>query len=180
MSRVLAVLLVSSAAAAPLAGQAAPAAAPASASVTAVRSMWEMMTNYVTRSAEMMPEEKYSYRPTADVRTFGEIIGHVAGAQNMICAVALGETPPAEDAVEKSAKTKAALVEALKTSTAYCGKAFSQTDADSRTPATLFGRDVTRFHALTLNAMHNSEHYGNLVTYLRMNAMVPPSSQGGM
>ena len=180
MSRVLAVLLLTSAAAAPLAAQAAPAAAPPNASVTAVRSMWEMMTDYVTRSAEMMPEDKYAYRPTPDVRSFGEVIGHVAGAQTMICAVALGETPPAEDAVEKAAMTKAALVEALRASTAYCGKAFSQTDADSRTPAKLFGQDVTRFHALVLNAMHNGEHYGNLVTYLRINGMVPPSSQGGM
>jgi len=181
MSRVLSVLLLASAAGSPLAAQAAQSAAtPANASVTAVRDIWQMMTNYVTRSAEMMPEEKYSYRPTPDVRTFGELIGHVAGAQHMICAIALGEQPPAEDAVEKSAKTKAALIEALKASTAFCDKAFSQSDADARTTANLFGRDVTRFHALVLNATHNGEHYGNLVTYLRINGMVPPSSQGGM
>jgi uncharacterized damage-inducible protein DinB len=128
----------------------------------------------------MMPEDKYAYRPTPEVRTFGELIGHVAGAQHMICAVALGEQPPAEDAVEKAAKTKAALLEAMRSSTTYCAKAFAQSDADARAPANLFGRDVTRFHALVLNATHNGEHYGNLVTYLRINGMVPPSSQGGM
>jgi uncharacterized damage-inducible protein DinB len=181
MSRVLSVLLVLSAAGSPLAAQASQAAAaPADASVAAVRTIWQMITNYVTRSAEMMPEEKYSYRPTPDVRTFGELIGHVAGAQHMICAIALGEKPPAEDAVEKTATTKAALLEAMRSSTAHCDKAFSQSDADARTPANLFGRDVTRFHALVLNATHNGEHYGNLVTYLRINGMVPPSSQGGM
>lgn len=181
MSRVLSVLLVISAAGSPLAAQTSQAAAsPADASVAAVRTIWQMMTNYVTRSAEMMPEEKYSYRPTPDVRTFGELIGHVAGAQHMICAIALGEKPPAEDAVENTATTKAALIEAMRSSTAYCAKAFSQSDADARTPANLFGRDVTRFHALVLNATHNGEHYGNLVTYLRINGMVPPSSQGGM
>jgi uncharacterized damage-inducible protein DinB len=150
------------------------------ASVTAVRSMWEMMANYAVRSAEMMPDDKYSYRPTPEVRTFGEIIGHLAGAQDMICAVALGEQPPAEDAVEQAATTKAALIAALKASNEHCGRAYGQTDADTRAAVQLFGRDATRFHALVLNATHTGEHYGNLVTYLRINGMVPPSSQGGM
>ncbi len=181
MSRVVPALILLAAASAPLAAQA-PAAHAASpdASVKAIKSTWEMMTNWVTQSAEMMPEDKYSYRPTPDVRTFGEIIGHVAGAQNMICAIAMGEKPAAEDAVEKSTKTKAGLVEALKASTKYCGKAYEQNDMASRMPAELFGQKVTRMHALNLNAAHNAEHYGNLVTYLRINGMVPPSSAGGM
>ena len=180
MSRVVSVLILASAAAAPLAAQAAPSAAPANPSVAAARAVWEIMTNYVTKSAEMMPEDKYAYRPTPDVRTFGELIGHVAGAQNMICAVALGEQPPAEDAVEKAAKTKASLLEALRASTTYCATAFAQSDAATQAPADLFGQKITRFYALVLNTTHNGEHYGNLVTYLRMNGMVPPSSQGGM
>jgi uncharacterized damage-inducible protein DinB len=177
MSRVFSAFILLSAAAAPLGAQ---MAGSGNGSVTAVRSSWEMMTNYVLRSAEMMPEDKYSYRPTPEVRTFGELIGHVAGAQQMICAVALGEQPPAEDAVEKAATTKADLIAALKKSTEYCNRAFAQSDADAQAPAKLFGRDVTRMHALALNATHNGEHYGNLVTYLRINGMVPPSSQGGM
>jgi uncharacterized damage-inducible protein DinB len=180
MSRVLAALVLTSAAVTPLGAQAGQGAGSGNASVTAVRTMWEMMTGYIARSAEMMPEDKYSYRPTPEVRSFGELIGHVAGAQHMICAVALGEQPPAEDAVEQTAKTKAALIEALKKSTEYCNRAFAQSDADTRAPANLFGRDVTRMHALVLNATHNGEHYGNIVTYLRLNGMVPPSSQGGM
>ncbi|HET7039438.1 MAG TPA: DinB family protein [Gemmatimonadales bacterium] len=139
-----------------------------------------MVTNYVTQAAQDMPEDKYAYRPTPEVRSFGELIGHVAGAQNMICAAALGEPQPAEDAVEKAAKTKEALIQALRQSTEYCNRAFSQADAATRAPTTLFGRETTRFHALVLNATHNGEHYGNLVTYLRINGIVPPSSRQGM
>lgn len=173
MSRVFAALAVVSAAA-PLAAQ--PAANAAGAKV---QWMSEAMANNILKSAEQMPEEKYSYRPTPEVRTFGEIVGHVAGAQNMICAVALGEQPPAEDAVEKSATTKAALIEALKASIAYCARAYAQSDAATQQPVEMFGMKTTRFGALVLNATHNGEHYGNLVTYLRINGMVPPSSQGG-
>lgn len=150
------------------------------ASVTAVRMFWDMMTGYVTQSAQDMPEEKYDYRPTSEVRSFGELIGHVAGAQNMICAVAMGEKPKAEDDIEKSVKGKAKLIEALKASTAYCARAYEQTDAATRAGVELFGQKMTRFHALTLNAVHNGEHYGNIVTYLRINGMVPPSSRQGM
>jgi uncharacterized damage-inducible protein DinB len=176
MSRVLAVIAVLSIAVVPLSAQ----AGPANPSVSTVQWMSEAMANNILKSAEQMPEEKYSYRPTPEVRSFGEIVGHVAGAQNMICAIALGEDPPAEDAVEKSVTTKAGLVEALKASIAYCGKAFAQSDAASQQPVEMFGMKTTRLGALVLNATHNGEHYGNLVTYLRINGMVPPSSQGGM
>jgi uncharacterized damage-inducible protein DinB len=176
MRRVFPAIALLSLSAVPLAGQ----AAADNASVMATRAMWEMVTNYITQAAQDMPEDKYAYRPTPEVRSFGELIGHVAGAQNLICAVALGEQPRAEDEVEKTVKDKAGLIQALRQSTEYCGRAYQQADAPTRAPAKLFGMDVTRFHALVLNATHNGEHYGNIVTYLRINGMVPPSSRGGM
>jgi uncharacterized damage-inducible protein DinB len=181
MRRVFPAFAVLSLAVSPLAAQAPQAAAASdNASVAAVRQMWQMVTTYVTQAAQDMPEDKYAYRPTPEVRSFGELIGHVAGAQHMICAAALGEPQPAEDAIEKAAKTKDALIQALRQSTEYCGRAFAQTDAATRAPVKLFGMDMTRFHALVLNATHNGEHYGNIVTYLRINGIVPPSSRGGM
>jgi uncharacterized damage-inducible protein DinB len=181
MRRAVPALILLSVGTSPLAGQAAQSAPAANnASVAATRQLWEMMTNYVTQAAKDMPEDKYGYRPTAEVRSFGEIIGHVAGAQNMICAAALGDAPRAEDEVEKSVKDKAGLIRALEQSTEYCGRAYQQNDAATRAAIKLFGMDMTRFHALVLNATHNGEHYGNLVTYLRINGMVPPSSRGGM
>ena len=179
MLRVVPAAILLSVVVTPLAAQ---GTAPMSenASVAAVRTFWDMMTGYVTQSAQDMPEDKYGYRPTPEVRSFGELIGHVAGAQNMICAVALGEQPKGEDDIGKSVTGKAQLIEALKASTAYCARAYDQADAATRAEVELFGRKMTRFHALTLNAVHNGEHYGNIVTYLRINGMVPPSSRGGM
>jgi uncharacterized damage-inducible protein DinB len=176
MSRAFLAVALLSTAVVPVGAQ--QAAAPTS--LSAVQRWSEAMAGNILKSAEQMPEEKFSYRPTAEVRSFGEIVGHTAGAQNMICAVALGEQPPAEDAVEKSATTKAGLIEALKASIAYCGRAYAMSDADSQQPVQMFGQETTRFGALVLNAVHNGEHYGNLVTYLRINGMVPPSSQRGM
>jgi uncharacterized damage-inducible protein DinB len=141
------------------------------------KQLWMQMTQNVERAAEQMPEADYAYRPVETVRTFGQLIGHVAGAQNMMCAIALGEPPASEDAVEKSATTKAALIAALKESTAKCEKAYAQSDADAAAAATLFGMKTNRLFALGMNAVHNGEHYGNIVTYMRMKGMVPPSSQ---
>lgn len=176
MSRLAQALLLLLVAAAPLCAQ----AAAGNAAVMAVRSQWQYSANYVLQSAKDMPEDKYAYRPTKEVRSFGEIVGHVAGAQNLICATALGDPVPAEDAVEKAATSKAALVEAMEASIAYCGKAYAMSDADAGAPAEIFGMKTTRLGVLVLNATHDAEHYGNLVTYLRINGIVPPSSRGGM
>lgn len=144
--------------------------------VGAAKGMWQAMTNYITAAAEQMPEKDYAFRPTHDVRTFGQLIGHVAGAQAMICAAALGEKGGGED-FEKTATTKAALIAALRTTTQYCQRAYAQTDASVAGSTTLFGGQMIRLNALVLNAAHNAEHYGNLVTYLRIRGMTPPSSQ---
>ncbi|MEO5511525.1 MAG: DinB family protein [Longimicrobiales bacterium] len=163
-------------AATPVMAQQAPHADP-NPGVTAAREVWTQAHNYVTKSAEQMPEEKFSFRPVDSVRTFGELVGHVAGAEMMFCAAALGEKVPGEDAVEKTAKTKADLVAALKKSADYCARAYALTDAGASSPLTIFGMKMSGLGVLTLNAAHDYEHYGNIVTYLRINGMVPPSSQ---
>jgi uncharacterized damage-inducible protein DinB len=148
-----------------------------SAAVNTSRMLWEQLTGYITAAAEELPEAKYSYRPTAEVRSFGELIGHVAGAQYLICAAAMGEPARAEDEIEKTRTTKADLVAALKAATEYCARAYQQTDKAAQQATKLFGQEHTRLYALTLNATHNGEHYGNIVTYLRINGVVPPSSR---
>ncbi|MEO6525288.1 MAG: DinB family protein [Gemmatimonadaceae bacterium] len=160
-------------------GAQAPAKKAAPASVMSdVRQLWTQSTEYLARSAAAVPDSLYSFRPTAAVRTFGQLIGHVAGTQNLLCAVSLGEkTLPAEDEIEKSATTKAALVQALAASNAKCTRAYAQVDAAVGGIVDVFGRPGTRRSALMLNATHNFEHYGNVITYMRMNGMVPPSSQ---
>ena len=172
------VLIVVLAVAAPLAvgAQQAPAPSP-DATVAAMRANWQQVAGFIAQSAEDFSEADYAYKPVATVRSVGELIGHVAGAQFMMCAAALGEPVPAEDAVEKAAKTKAALIKALKESTDYCARAYAQSAAATAATTQLFGGSVSRAHALTLNAVHDGEHYGNLITYMRMKGMVPPSSR---
>lgn len=160
----------------PAAAQQTVSANPALAVGTA-KGLWEQMTNYITKAAEQVSEGDYAFRPTHDVRTFGQLIGHVAGAQNLICAAALGEKAGNEDDIEKSTTTKAALIAALRASSKNCERAYAQSDAASAGTTTMFGGQSTRLRALMLNATHNAEHYGNIVTYMRIRGMVPPSSQ---
>jgi len=150
---------------------------PAATGLAALRANWQQVTDYVNATAADFPEADYAYKPVATVRTVGQLIGHVAGSQYMMCAAALGEPAREEDAVEKTATTKAALVKALKESTDYCARAYAQTPAAVAAQVQLFGQSMPRANALALNAVHNGEHYGNLVTYMRMKGMVPPSSK---
>ena len=157
--------------------QAQQPAASSDLAVRTVREQWQAMTNYVTRAAADVPDSLYAYKPVATVRSFGQLIGHVAGAQYMICAAALGDPPRGEDEIEKTKTTKTELVAALRASTEYCGRAYAQTDAAAQQRTQLFGQERSRLAALGINATHNAEHYGNLVTYMRMNGLVPPSSR---
>jgi uncharacterized damage-inducible protein DinB len=163
-----------------LCAAAAPAVAQGAATnpnVENARLLWEAPRNYITAAAADAPESMYSYRPTPDVRTFGQLIGHIAGSQNLYCAIALGEKPPEEDAVEKTATTKAALVAALKQSNDYCTRAYKLTDAATAGTIDLYGQKRSKVFVLLENASHDNEHYGNIVTYMRMNKLVPPSSK---
>ena len=151
--------------------------ADANVSIAALRSNWLQAVGNITKAAEELSEADYAYRPVATVRTFGEIVGHVAGSQNLMCAAALGDKQPAEDAVEKVAKSKVAILKALHESVEYCTKAYAITGATAGMSTQLFGETSTRVGALALNAVHDGEHYGNIVTYMRMKGMVPPSSR---
>ena len=85
--------------------------------------------NYVVKSAEKMPEENYSFKPTPEVRSFGQILGHVADAEYFFCSTAKGESKQTD--IEKTKTSKADLVAAIKESFAYCDGVFdSATDAD--------------------------------------------------
>jgi uncharacterized damage-inducible protein DinB len=150
-----------------------------SSSMGAARNVWKPAHDYVLKSAQQMPEDKYGFKPTPAVRSFGELLGHVAGSEFMFCAAALGEAPRAENAVEKLKHTKAELIAALQESAAYCERAYTQADAAGAKKIKMFGDDSSVLEVLVLNAAHDYEHYGNIVTYLRINGMVPPSSQPG-
>jgi uncharacterized damage-inducible protein DinB len=128
-------------------------------------------------SAEKMPEENYNFKPTDSVRSYGQIVGHVADAQYNFCALALGEKNPGLK-IEQSKTSKADLVAALKDSVAYCDKAYDgMTDAAGSQMVPLFGTNMPKSGVLNINNMHDMEHYGNLVTYMRLKNVVPPTSE---
>ncbi len=163
---------------APALAQAGAAPAPTTA-VGTVGSVFLQGAAYVLAAAEQMPEADYGFKPTPEVRSFGQIIGHVVNAQFAFCSSVLGEASPATGNYEQVAE-KAALIQAMRASTELCERAYAQTDdAEAMQAAQIFGQERSRLTWLTINAAHGFEHYGNLVTYLRIKGMVPPSSQGG-
>jgi len=138
---------------------------------------YERTKGILLRAAEKMPEENYSFKPADTVRTYGQIIGHLADAQYLFCSTASGEKNP-DLKIEKTKTSKADLVAALKEGFAYCDKAYdSMTDAEATQNVKFFGNEVPKFAALSINIGHNMEHYGNLVTYMRIKGVVPPTSE---
>ena len=146
-----------------------------------IRSQWNSAKRNLQQSSEMMPESSYTYRPVDGVRNFGEILAHVAGASYVFCAAAKGEKPPyAEDHFEKAAKTRVAIMKATADSIAYCDGAFTAlTDASAAqsVPQPFDQGQASRAAVLVGQIGHVNEHYGNLVTYFRINGIVPPSSR---
>lgn len=136
-----------------------------------------MVKANIIRSAEKMPEENYAFKPTPEVRSFGQLIAHVADSQYAFCSAVLG-TPNPAPGIEKSKTTKADLVQAVKDAFAFCDPAYDNlTDAEAGAQVKFFGGNQAKVTVLAFNTAHNNEHYGNIVTYLRMKGLVPPSSE---
>ncbi|MDX2208669.1 MAG: DinB family protein [Gemmatimonadales bacterium] len=133
--------------------------------------------NWLIQGAEQMPEADYGFTPIAGVRSFGQLIGHVANANFSICAAIMGATSPATMDYEK-APDKGAHVAALRESIAYCRTAHAWGKERHHDEVGFFGLKGSVTWALAFNITHMAEHYGNLVTYFRLKGMTPPSSQG--
>ena len=141
------------------------------------KAAYSRVKDILLRSAEKMPEENYRFKPVDTVRSYGQIVGHAADAQYLFCSIALGEQNPSPK-IEQTKTSKADLIAALTTAFAYCDRAYDTlTDATAVQTIKLFGNDAPRLSALTVNNMHNLEHYGNMVTYMRIKGIVPPSSE---
>lgn len=147
------------------------------AGVASAQDMYNSSKNYILRAAQQVPESLYGYRPTEEVRSFGQIIGHVANSYMSFCTAA-GGTPPAQRENFEQRTTKAGLVEALQSAIAYCDGVYDMAYDAPDAMVNVFGQQRPRVYALVFNAAHSYEHYGNIVTYMRANGMVPPSSQG--
>jgi uncharacterized damage-inducible protein DinB len=132
----------------------------------------------LAEAAESMPAEDFAFKATPQVRSFAELIGHVANANFFFCAQAKGEKSPATANYEKVAD-KAALVKGLNDALAYCDGAYAATtDANFMDIVKVAGQggETRRGAMLMFNTTHNNEHYGNVVVYLRLKGHVPPST----
>jgi uncharacterized damage-inducible protein DinB len=129
----------------------------------AVKFGFEEVSGWLAKAAELVPAEKYTYKPVNTVRSFGELIAHAADGMNWYCGSAkAAKDVPWSDAVAKGATDKATVVAALKSATAGCAAAHASPTA--------------RIHRLMGNIAHSNLHYGNAIVYLRMLGLKPPSS----
>lgn len=132
------------------------------------------LSHTVVEAAKQMPEEHYSFRPTPEVRSFGELMAHIAEANYEMVAIAKGDTAP----VEKVTPTKAEIVKALEASYDYAVKARKTMTEEQKSKSVKFmGGTKTAENVLDFQVFHSLLHYGNAVVYLRMKGLVPPSSQ---
>lgn len=155
-----------------------PAMDPANPITSSLKGNYERVKKFVIGAADEMPAADYAFKPSPDVRSFGELVGHVADASYNFCSAAKKEKSPSKAKIEKTVTTKDALKKALADAFAYCDAVYaSTTDATLSSPISLFGNDkMLKFQALDINVAHDNEHYGNMVTYLRIKKLVPPSS----
>ena len=127
-----------------------------------LRKGFQEVSTWVWKSADMVPAEKYNYKPVDTVRTFGQIIGHITDSYNYYCAQGAGTKVEWADPAEKGNTDKATLVPKLKEALDKCNAAYAA--------------DNGQLPPLMENIAHTNLHYGNLITYLRMMGMKPPSS----
>ena len=129
------------------------------------------MQDKIMKAAASMPESKYSYRPTKDVRSFAELLDHVADISYILCSSVKGEATPA---MVNAAGSKTKMKARLKGAFDYCEGVYSGfTDAHLNDPADFFGAKTNKMFILTQVANHDALHYGNLVAYLRLNGLEP-------
>ncbi len=132
--------------------------------------------NNLTKMAEKMPEEHYSFKPVPEIRSFGELVAHVADSQTRNCSAAAGEMKKPTAAGKTS---KADLVAALKESFATCDAAFaSLTDTSAFEKIKTARGERSRVGTLMQVITHSNEEYGYMAVYMRLKGIVPPSSEG--
>ena len=139
-------------------------------------SLYRSIRLNLIEAAELMPEEHYAFAPAGDVRTYGQLVGHVTNTHYNFCTPAR-DVPNPSKVNHETLKTKAELVAALKASLEFCDPAYDTLTDATMAAQTKFGQaPITKGYSLTFNVAHDNEHYGNMVTYLRLKGLVPPST----
>jgi uncharacterized damage-inducible protein DinB len=137
---------------------------------------YQTIKNYVIRAAEKMPEEDYAFHPTPEIRSFGQLIGHMADDQYTFCGAVKSESKPSD--FEKNTLPKAQMVAGIKAAFAYCDDAYdAMVDSWANVQIKYPGHDRPKLVGLTFNTQHAWEHYGNIVVYMRLRGQIPHSSE---
>jgi uncharacterized damage-inducible protein DinB len=143
------------------------------------RQSYALVKESLLKAADRMPAEDYSFRTVPQVRTFGEMIAHVADGQLLMCQVVKGEKTTANAKFAPAKTAKADLVASLKASFDYCDPVYaSMTDAAGIAKVKWFRWDMSRLGLLNWNIAHDNEMYGIIGAFLRIKGLVPPSSEG--
>jgi uncharacterized damage-inducible protein DinB len=185
MKRVFIVGLLGIVLAIPAAAQTSPQPNPKDPMATWLHNAFNNNRRNIVKSAEKVPEELYGLRPgpQMEVRTFGQILGHLADFNYLWCSQAKGEKNPGQGSDFEKLTSKALLLSALNDAFTYCDGVYGAlTDASGLEIVIVTqesGRQaqVPRMSLLVLNYGHNNDHYGNLVTYMRIKSIVPASSE---
>lgn len=127
-----------------------------------VKKGFNEVNDWVVKAAEMVPADKYNYKPTDSVRTFGQLVAHITDSYNYFCAHAVGNKVEWSTPVEKGSTDKDAVTPKLKEAVGRCTAAYN-------------GK-TSQFGPLFANVGHTSLHYGNMITYIRMMGLTPPST----
>ena len=183
MRRLILVTLSAAAIAAPASAQTpAPVTPPAPQTFTLSGNIIRGYTNLqrnLAEAAEKMPESAYSFRPTPEIRPFGELVAHVALSQFGTCAALKGDqAAPHKGEKEDAARTKSELVALLKESTAYCDPLFTALKDEDMTALVKNGQNqVAKGLFLVSTNTHGNEMYGTMAVYLRLKGLVPPTTE---
>ena len=140
-----------------------------------LRRQWEASRNQIITLAEAIPEGKYDYKPTPEVRSFREQLQHLVGENFMFMGLVAGEKASGAPNPE-SLKSRAEIMKALEESYAYGVKVLAGLNDQkaTETVAGFRGQQTLRMGIVIANMKDNHEHYGNLVTYIRLNGITPP------
>jgi uncharacterized damage-inducible protein DinB len=164
-------------------GASAAEQAPPAASQTYTLS-GEMLEGYqnvqrnLSEAAEKMPDEHYGFRPTPEIKPFGQLVAHVALAQFRTCAMLKDEPNPRKDEKEEAARTKAQAIALLKASAAYCDPLVTALTESSMTELTKVGQSRVAKGLLPPSLVaHGMEMYGIMTVYLRLKGIVPPTTE---
>jgi uncharacterized damage-inducible protein DinB len=147
-----------------------------------LQAQYNTLKRNLTGAAEKMPAENFSFRPTPEVRTYAELFAHTIDTQLYFCnLVKGGANPTAGKNLEKTVTDKAGVLQMVKDGFAYCDDMFAGlTDEKLATMLTIGPAGKSFQSALgnqaTFVVVHGNEHYGNIVTYMRIKGIVPPSS----